>query len=290
MVDLQDKVCIVTGSNTGIGYVSARELARLGAEVVMICRDQEKGEAAQNQIYSETRNPNLVLLIADLSSQESIDIVAESFGKRYDHLDILLNNAGAMFSSRHESPEGFELTFALNHLGYFFLTHLLMNHLKASPSARIINVASRAHEGHTIHFDDLMAKEKYSSFRAYGQSKLANIMFTYALARKLKEQGLTNITANTLHPGLVNSQFARDLPTYIQWVFKYLGHTPRKGAATSVYLAAHPEAEGVTGQYFVNKQPRNSSKVSYDKKLQEKLWKKSLELTGIKDYFHPPTD
>jgi NAD(P)-dependent dehydrogenase (short-subunit alcohol dehydrogenase family) len=278
---MENQVCLITGCNTGIGKATATELARKGAIIIMACRNQVKAERARVDIIAQSQNKEIDLFIVDLAIQSSIHKFAEAVHKKYNKIDVLINNAGAIFYNRHLTPDKIEATFAVNHLAYFLVTHLLLDLLRAAPSGRIINVASRAHLGQIIDFSDLMGEKRYSAFKAYGQSKLANIMFTYKLAEYL--QG-TNITANCLHPGLVSTEFTRDMPLWFRMLFTYLGLTPEKGAETSIFLASSPSVEGVTGKYFYKKKPTATSHVSYDTAMQQKLWDISLELTGIKKF------
>jgi NAD(P)-dependent dehydrogenase (short-subunit alcohol dehydrogenase family) len=278
---MENQVCLITGCSTGIGKATAIELAKKGAVIIMACRNQVKAERARVDIIAQSRNKEIDLFIVDLGIQNSIRKFAEAVHKKYDKIDVLINNAGAIFYNRHFTPDKIESTFAINHLAYFLVTHLLLDLLRAAPSGRIINVASRAHLGHIIDFDDLMGEKRYSFFKAYGQSKLANIMFTYKLAEYLKG---TKITANCLHPGLVSSEFTRDMPFWFRMIFTYLGLTPEKGAETSIFLASSPLVEGVTGKYFYKKKTASTSHISYDTAIQQKLWDISLELTGIEKY------
>lgn len=283
---MQGKVCIVTGATAGIGEVTALELARQGATVVVIGRNQAKCQATTARIRAETGNPQVDYLVADLSSQASVRAVAESFRQKYDRLDVLVNNAGVFFARRQESADGIEMTWALNHLGYFLLTELLRDLLVASAPARVVNVSSGAHAGGTIRFDDLEGKVKYSGWGAYAQSKLANILFTAELARQLEGTG---VTANSLHPGFVASNFAmnnmqggmRILRPVFRLVQKVAAISPEKGAETSVFLASSPMLEGVTGRYFVKSQLVTPSKAAQDMTAARRLWEVSEQMTGL---------
>jgi NAD(P)-dependent dehydrogenase (short-subunit alcohol dehydrogenase family) len=272
------KVCLITGATGGIGLITAQALAAQGAKVVLVSRSVQKCEATAAQIKAASGNDQVTYIAGDLSLMAQVQQVAEQFLARYDRLDVLINNAGAVFSSRQVTAEGYELTMALNHLNYFYLTHLLQDRLLASTPARIINVSSDAHKGGSINFDDLMSEKKYSAFGVYSMSKLANVMFTYELARRLEDSG---VTANALHPGFVASNFGRSNGG-IMGVLMPLAHlfaiSPEKGAETSIYLAASPEVEGVTGKYFVKKQPVKSAPASYDVAAQRRLWDVSEQL------------
>ncbi len=280
---MQGKICMVTGANSGIGKATALELAQMGATVVMVCRDRARGEEAKSEITTKSRNNAVDLLLADLSSQQSIRQLVENFQQHYTHLHVLINNAGAgaAFTGRRETVDGLEMTFAVNYLAPFLLTNLLLDVLKASAPARIVNVSSNSHEAGYIKLDDLQA-EHYKSMRAYGQSKLAVVLFTYELARRL--QG-TGVTANCLHPGFVATNFGqRDVGPAVRLLVKLIGSfgaSPQEGAKTSIYLASSPEVEGVTGTYFVKSIPKRSAAISYDESLQRQLWQQSAKLVNV---------
>lgn len=279
--DIKGKVCLITGATSGIGKVTARELARKGARLVIVSRNQLKCENTIASIRDETGNKDIEYMVADLSSQDQIRQLARGFLDRYDHLDVLVNNAGAIFLSRDVSVDGIEMTWALNHLNYFLLTNLLLDTLKASASARIINVASTAHRGAKINFDDLQGGHHYNGMQAYSQSKLANILFTYELARRLEG---TQVTANALHPGFVASGFAKNNGGLVRLgmgVVQLFAISPEKGAETSIYLASSPEVEGVSGSYFVKKQAVRSDPASYNEETAQKLWQVSEAMTGL---------
>ncbi|MDA0243353.1 MAG: SDR family oxidoreductase [Chloroflexi bacterium] len=276
---MKNKLCLVTGANAGIGRATALGLAQKGAHVVMICRSAERGRAAQQEIIAQSGNQQVDLLLADLSVQAEIRRVAAEFKQRYSRLDVLVNNAGAIFTTRQESADGLELTFALNHLGYFLLTQELLPLLLASAPARIINVASGAHYSGQINFDDLQLRQGYAAFKAYAQSKLANVLFTNELARRLAGTG---VTANSLHPGVVGTQFGRNnrgLSLIIRLVRPFL-RSEAKGAETSIHLATAPELATTTGQYFDDNQPKRASDLAYDETLTRRLWEESEKLVS----------
>jgi len=279
---MQGKICMVTGANSGIGKATALELAQMGATVVMVCRDRARGEEARSEITTKSRNNAVDLLQADLSSQQSIRQLVEHFKQRYTHLHVLINNAGAAFTGRRETVDGLEMTFAVNYLAPFLLTHLLLDVLKASAPARIVNVSSASHKSGYIQMDDLQGEKHNRSMRAYPQSKLAIVLFTYELARRL--QG-TGVTANCLDPGFVATnigQTGASLP--VRLLIKLIGSfgtSPEKGAKTSIYLASSPEVEGVTGKYFVKSLPKRSAAISYDESLQRQLWEQSAKLVNL---------
>src|SRR6266849_6672341 len=279
---MQGKACMVTGANSGIGKATALGLAQMGANVVMVARDRARGEVAQNEGKAKSGNNSVDLLVADLSSQQSIRQLVENFKQHYEQLHVLINNAGVFMLTRRETVDGLEITFAVNYLAPFLLTNLLLDVLKASAPARIVNVSSEAHENGYIKMDDLQAKKNYRPFRAYGQSKLALVMFTYELARRL--QG-TGVTANCLHPGFVATNIGQSgmgLASRIvtRLIFAF-GISPQEGAKTSIYLASSPEVEGVTGKYFVKSIPKRSAPISYGESLQRQLWEESVKLVNL---------
>ena len=283
---MQNKTILITGATAGIGEVTALELARTGAAIVGIGRNPAKCAAVATRIRQATGNPNVEFLVADLSVQAQVHQVAADFRQQYAQLDVLINNAGAVFFQRKESADGIEMTWALNHLSYFLLTHLLLDRLKASAPARIINVASDAHRGGKINFADLEGKQTYSGFGAYAQSKLANILFTYELARRLAGSG---VTVNTLHPGFIASNFAMD--NFVGWrralswlyrgVQRVAARSPEQGAATSIYLATDPAVATISGEYFVNKRIGKSTAATHDIQVAQRLWTVSAEQVGL---------
>ncbi|HEV8652081.1 MAG TPA: SDR family oxidoreductase [Actinomycetes bacterium] len=278
---MRGRICLVTGATSGIGAVTAEELAGRGATVVMIGRSAERTAATVDRIRRRTGSSTVEHLLADLSAQRDVRQLADQFTARHDRLHVLVNNAGAVFIRRHLSPDGLELTFALNHLAYFLLTNLLLDRLKASAPARIVNVSSDAHQRARIDFDDLQAERSYS-VAVYGRSKLANLLFTYELARRL--QG-TGVTVNALHPGVVATRFGTNNGRVIRLLHPLLRPfliSPEQGARTVVHLATSSEVEGVTGSYFVKERPSSSSRASYDTAAAERLWRVSEEMTGLR--------
>ncbi len=280
---MQGKACMVTGANSGIGKATALGLAQMGANVVMVARDRARGEVAQNEVKAKSGNNSVDLLVADLSSQQSIRQLVEDFKQHYKQLHVLINNAGVFMLTRRETVDGLEITFAVNYLAPFLLTNLLLDVLKASAPARIVNVSSEAHENGYIKMDDLQAKKNYRPFRAYGQSKLALVMFTYELARRL--QG-TGVTANCLHPGFVATNIGQSgvVPVarpVAKFVLSFLGISPEEGAKTSIYLATSTDVEDVTGKYFVKSVISRSAPISYDESLQRQLWEESAKLVKL---------
>jgi len=276
---IKGKTVLVTGGTNGLGLVTARELARMGAQVTIISRNAEKCAAVAEAIQAETGNP-VDFIVADLATLAGIRQAAASFKQRHTQLHVLVNNAGAMFARRQLTSDGFEMTFALNHLNYFLLTNLLLDVLKASAPARIVNVSSGAHLGASLDFDNLQGENHFAGMQAYGQSKLANVLFTYELAHRLEGTG---VTVNALHPGFIATGFARNNGVFYNIGMKIIGlfiRKPDQGAQTSIYLASSPEVEGLSGKYFVDCKAVDSSPRSYDQALAEKLWQVSLELTG----------
>ena len=276
-----EKVCLITGATSGIGKATAMGLANMGASVVIVGRDRGRGEAALTEIKERSGNSSVDLMLADLSSQEQIRRLADDFKAAYPRLDVLINNAGVFRSERITTADGIEMTFAVNHLAYFLLTNLLLDVLKASAPSRIVNVSSGAQSNGTIDFDDLQGEKGYKGTKAYSQSKLANVLFTYELARRLEGTG---VTANCLHPGAVRTNFGSGSSGVFGFMVRALRPlmiSPEKGAETSIYLASSPEVEGVSGRYFVKKAEARSSDVSYDERLARRLWKVSAELTNL---------
>jgi NAD(P)-dependent dehydrogenase (short-subunit alcohol dehydrogenase family) len=275
------KVCLITGGTAGIGLVTAWELARLGASVVITARTKEKLAVAIDKIKLESSSGKVAGLVADLSSQREVRALAKDYEAQYSRLDVLINNAGAIFFRRTVSIDGIEMNFANNHLAYFLLTNLLLDTIKRSEPARIINVASSSHQGRELDFDDLECQRNYQFMVAYGMSKLANLLFTYELARRLEGRG---VTVNTLHPGLVGTNIAGNngwliralLPLWRIWAISV-----EEGAETSIYLASSPEVEGVSGKYFYQKRAIPSSRYSYDQAVAGRLWQVSAEMTGL---------
>jgi len=288
MGELTGKSVLVTGATNGIGKVAALELARKGASVIIVGHDPEKTGRVVKQIKEYSGNPAVEGMVADLSSMAQVRQLAEEFRQEHASLHILVNNAGAIFVKRMVTVDGYERTFALNHLAYYLLTNLLIDMLTSNAPARIINVSSGAHQGATINFDDLQSEQHYGygGYRAYGQSKLANLLFTYELARRLNGTG---VTVNALHPGTVATGFGENngAPMKLSMrIFHQFALTPEQGADTLVYLASSPEVEGITGKYWMNRKAISSSPESYDKEAQKRLWSISAQLTGIPEIVH----
>jgi NAD(P)-dependent dehydrogenase (short-subunit alcohol dehydrogenase family) len=281
---MDGKICMVTGGTSGIGYYTAQEIARMGGTVVIIGRDQAKCENAVRMIQMESGNPAVEYLLADLSSQAQIRSAAAHFNAKYHQLDVLVNNAAGVSLRRQLSVDGIERTFAVNHLAYFLLTNLVIEALKHSPSARVVNVSSGSHLGEQLDFDNLQLVKSYTIYRAYGRSKLANVLFAYELARRMAGM---HVTSNALSPGMVATDIwkkvNRFLTPLINPVIQRIGQPPLEGAQTSIYLATSPEVEGVTGKYFADCKPMHSSPNSYDLASAKRLWEVSAQLTGLND-------
>jgi len=279
---MKNKTCIITGATSGMGLATAVSLAGMGAKLALIGRNSEKGEAVVKSIIEKTQNPNIDFFKADLSSIADIKKLASVLKVRYPEINILINNAGAINPKKETTIDGFELTFAVNHLAYFLLTNLLLDNLKVAPKARIVSVASIASTYGKIYWDDLnFEKKKYEAFSAYAQSKLANIIFTYELANRLKG---TNVTANCLHPGMVKTRFATGMNNYFGFFWKLMNPlliTAEKGAETAIFLASSPEVEGISGKYFKERREIKSPKLSYNIESQKRLWEISEKLTRI---------
>ncbi|HEX9597534.1 MAG TPA: SDR family oxidoreductase [Anaerolineales bacterium] len=278
---MQNKICLITGATSGIGRATAMALAKMGAKVIVAGRDEERCQNTVAQINRETGSPNADYLLADLSVQAQVRALAAEFKSRYERLELLVNNAGAFYAFRQVSADGIEMTFAVNHLAYFLLTELLLETLKASAPARIVNVASNSHLGEHLDFDNLELKHGYWAVRAYGRSKLANLYFTYELARRLEGMG---VTVNAMHPGFVRTNMGANNGWLVR-LFLPLVHlsslTPEQGAHTIVYLASSPDVEAVTGKYFVREREVASDPVSYDESAAKRLWQVSEKMTLV---------
>jgi NAD(P)-dependent dehydrogenase (short-subunit alcohol dehydrogenase family) len=281
------RICLVTGATQGIGLVTAQALAQQGAAVIIVSRNPARCAATAGEIKRQAGNPAVDFIAADLSSQHDIRQAAEVVKSRYKELHVLVNNAGSTFGKRQESADGLEMNFALNHAAYFLLTNLLLDTLKASLPARILNVSSEVHgwcKG--IDFNDLQSHQRYSEMQAYARSKLANVLFTYELARRLaNDPAAQGLTVNALNPGVVKTNFQMQ-GGFLGRLSKRMGNlfvgvSPEKGAETSIYLATSPEVESVTGKYFEKMKAVPSSNASYDEDAARRLWQATAELTGL---------
>jgi retinol dehydrogenase 12 len=278
---MNGKICLVTGGTNGIGKATAQALAQMGATVVIVGRNAPKTAQLVEEIRTASGNKNVDSLLADLSSQQEVRRLADKFKRKYSHLHVLLNNAGAVFMQRQLSVEGIEMTFALNHLAYFLLTNLLLDTIRASAPARIINVSSDAHASGKIEFDNLQGERDYSP-RAYDNSKLANILFTMELARRLEGTG---VTVNALHPGFVATGFAKNngkvIAALVSIFAPLVARSPAKGAETSIYLATSPSMEGITGKYFYDSHVIPAAPQATDMVVARKLWDVSVEMVHL---------
>lgn len=279
---LPGKICLVTGASRGIGYETAAGLARLGAHVIIVSQERERAQNAHQRITTESGKDSARYYVADLSVQAQVNQLTQDILRDYSQLDVLVNNVGGWFRKYHESPDGIEMTFALNHLSYFLLTGHLLPLLQKSASARIINVSSDAHrQAKGIRFDDIQFKQMYRVFSAYAHSKLANVLFTYELSRRL--QG-ANLTVNALHPGFVKTQLYRHfglMTPLVNLLADLFGKNAVEGARTSIYLGNSPEVAGTTGKYFSECKPQDSSPASYDLSQAKRLWEISEDMTGF---------
>jgi NAD(P)-dependent dehydrogenase (short-subunit alcohol dehydrogenase family) len=288
LTSMNGKVCVVTGASSGIGKATALALARRGARVVLICRNKQKGEDAAREIQALAGREASDLMIADLSVQQQVRAVAAEYNNKYKQLDVLINNAGATFPKRVESPDGMEMTLAVNHLAPFLLTNLLLDRLKMTANSRVVNVNSDAHESGIIDFDDLQMQRRYPrgvGMQAYANAKLANLLTVFELARRLQE---SNVTVNALHPGYVATNIVtlEDATGPVRLLKPFWGLamrfilTPEKGATTSVYLSCSPQVARTSGKYFERCLPALSSPRSRDREMQRRMWNVSEHLTS----------
>jgi retinol dehydrogenase-12 len=280
--NLQGKVILVTGATSGIGRAALVELASRGASVIGVGRDAERCKQTKLEVLASTSNPNVEMMLADLSIMREIKKLAGDFDKKYTRLDVLINNAGAFFLRRRVSQDGFEMTWALNHLSYFFLTHLLLEKIQNSAPARIVNVASGSHFSGRIQFEDINLTRGYNGWKAYSQSKLANILFTYELDRRLNSG---YVTVNSLTPGFVATRIGHNSGRLIASIVRVIqrmgGVTPMEGAQTVIYLAGSPAVEGISGKYFRDEEAVASSPLSYDREVARRVWELSERMTGL---------
>lgn len=278
---LAGRVCVVTGASSGIGRATTHALARLGATLALVCRDRARGDDLVAEVGAASGHDRVALFVADLSSQAAVRELAGALMAAYPALHVLVNNAGVVNLRYTETTDGIETAFAVNHLAPFLLTHLLLGRLRAGSPSRIVNVASDVHRWGRIEFDDLGRRRRYRGMAVYAQSKLANVLFTYELARQLEG---TAVTANCLHPGAVATALGHNngpLAKLIAGALKPFFRTPERGAATSIHLAASPAVEGISGRYFVNCREARSSRASYDTAVARRLWEVSAAMTGL---------
>ena len=280
-MDIQGKICLITGATSGMGEVTARALAQAGATTLLVGRDAERGKATVERIKVETNNPDVHLLLADLSVQSQVRRLAADIQRDYNHLDVLVNNAGAVFGTRQLTVDGLEMTFALNHLSYFLLTTLLLDQLKAGSPSRIINVASATHNmAKPSEIEDWQSEKSYSMTQAYHRSKLANLLFTYELARRLEGSG---VTVNAVKPGFTKTGLGKNsgglMALFLRVLSALMGQSAEKGAETAIYLATFPDVRAVTGKYFDRQTTIDSSTNSHNVELAKRLWQLSETLT-----------
>lgn len=276
------KTILITGSTAGIGRATAEALAKQGHTIIITGRNPEKTAQVSEELRRQTQNPNIDFLTGDFGSLDAVRAMASVFLSRYRHLDVLINNAGLVSRARQLSRDGYELQLAVNHLAPFLLTNLLLNALERSSAGRIVNVSSIGHARGRIHFDDLHGETGYHPRRAYYQAKLANVLFTFSLARRLRG---TRVTANALHPGIVKTNLSNDYMG--NPIFRFLegliAVSPDAGAQTSIHLAVSPDVEGVSGCYFVRRKRKDPAPLSRDEALQDRLWSVSEALVGLTD-------
>ncbi len=282
MTTMQNKTCLITGGTNGIGKVAALELARMGATIIIVGRNAAKTAQLVEEIKTATGSKTVDSLLGDLSSQADVRRVAAEFKQKYTRLHVLLNNAGVLNMDRKLSVDGIEMTFAVNHLAYFLLTNLLLDTIKASAPARIVNVSSGAHTNGRVDFDNLQGERRYRGMLAYSTSKLENILFTVELARRLAG---TSVTVNALHPGFVNTGWAKNgnglMPKLMAVITPLVARTPEKGAETSIYMASSPEVETITGKYFFDCKPKQPTVQATDMAAAKKLWEVSAQLVKL---------
>lgn len=275
-----EKIIVITGANTGIGFATARALAREGARIILVCRDANKGKAALATIARTAAAPP-GLFIADFALQSSIRDLSRQLHEHLPRIDVLINNAGAAFARRELTADGIERTFAINHLAPFLLTHLVLDLVRAAPAGRIVNLTAGIPVSRSSFLDNLQGEKHYGQFSAYRSSKIGNILFTYELARRLRGTG---ITVNCVHPGPIRTEFAQKAGGALRLlarILRPLMGSPEAGARTPVYLAIDPEVAAVTGGYFVNCRQKKSARMTYDRTIAEKHWRMSETLTGL---------
>jgi NAD(P)-dependent dehydrogenase (short-subunit alcohol dehydrogenase family) len=280
-MDMTNKLCVITGANSGIGFETAKALAKKGAYIVMVCRNEDKAIEAKNQILETVPDAGIAIVLCDFSIQKEIRTAADEIISRYKKIDILINNHGFIASERTETVDGLEETFAVNHIGYFLFTNLLLDNIKAAKKGRIVNVASDAHRAGEFDPDNLQLEDNFSSMKAYGNSKLFNILFTKELADRLTD---TNVTANCLHPGVIRSNFGQSGEWWVSLFYKVFGvfmTSNKEGAETSIYLASSDEVENANGAYFKNKKAAAPKKQARDMEAAKKLWEISEELCEL---------
>jgi retinol dehydrogenase 12 len=287
-MDMDQKKVVITGANSGVGFVAAQELAKRGAAIVMVCRDATRGETARGQIAEVATGPDPELLLADLSSQAHIHALARELRVGHDHIDVLLNNAGGVFAKRELTGDGIEKTFATNHLAPFLLTNLVLDLLGAAPSARVVTVATEIYAG-KLDFGNLQSERKHQFFQAYRHTKLCNVLFAFELARRLEG---TSVTSNAVSPGPSKTSFGDNITGGIGVLLRMMKSTPRfgsaeEGARTLVYAAADPSLEGVTGKFFFKEREKHTKPVTHDREIAQRLWAISEQLCALPETDEP---
>ena len=282
------RVCLVTGANAGVGKATATGLARMGATVVMVCRNLERGETAQAEISADSGSQDIDLLIADLSSQGSVRKLARTFTSKYPHLHVLINNAGTITRRRRITVDGLETQFAVNHLAPFLLTNLLLDTLKASAPARVVTVSSQVHSKSPLDFDDLRSDREYTASQVYRKTKLANILFTYELSAGWRERTSrpTASTPASLQQSSSTTTWAGPT-TPVSGSGAAFGSSPEQGASVVLHVATSPEIEGISGKYFYDNAVRETAPVTYDEEHARWLWDASAKLTGLTSWPAP---
>jgi NAD(P)-dependent dehydrogenase (short-subunit alcohol dehydrogenase family) len=275
---MKGKVCMVTGANRGLGKATAMNLAKLGAAVILVCRDKARGEEAQSEIQKASSNDSVKLFLGDLSNLSSVRNLAAEFASNFDSLNVLVNAAAIFTTDRILTPEGNELMFATNYLGPFLLTNLLIEPLKKGAPSRIIVLSAPSTT--KIDFENLKGEKHFSALNVFGASKMADMLFTYELARRLKGTG---VTANVLFPGVMKTELMRNAPLFAKFITQLIGKSPEKGAEAAVYVVSSPDIEGETGRFFKGKEISNSNAYSNDQEIQQRLWSESVKLTGLKE-------
>ena len=278
---MENKLCVITGANSGIGYETTKALAAKGAFVVMVCRNEDKAEAAKKAIINEISDAGLAIVLCDFASMDDIRRAATEIAQEYEKIDILINNHGFIAKEFDTTVDGLEQTFGVNHIGYFLFTNLLLPQVKAAGKSRIINVASTAHRRGEFDPDNIQLQSGYDNWKAYGNSKLFNILFTKELADRLND---TDVTANSLHPGVIASNFGQSSTWFVKVFYKLAApfmKDNREGAETTIYLATSPEVEEVSGAYFSNCKVATPSKAARDPEAAKKLWEISEETCGL---------
>ncbi len=278
--NLTGKTILVTGANSGIGLATAKSLAKMGAQVVMLCRSREKGEAARAEVIEATENKSVHLILADLSIQAEVRRAADEFKAKFNRLDVLINNAAIIPAKREVTADGIETQFAVNHLSYFLLTNLLLDVLKASAPSRVVNLSSNLHASGKVNFDDLQSTGNYSrmGWGQYSNTKLMNQHFTFELARRLEGTG---VTVNSVHPGVIGTNLSRTMPKWMHSVYKAVMPKPEDGAKTSIYVATAPELVNVTGQYFTNSKLAKAADIARDPDTARRLWDISAQMVNL---------